>query len=400
MIDTREELINALTEAAEIEHGLLVQYLFAAFSLKRRLDEGITPSEQALISDWEGIILGVARDEMKHLGMVCNLLGAIGGAPRFGRPNFPQPAKKYYPWDFDLIPFSDEALYRFICFELPEGEAPPPPPTKALSPGMNLLAIAPEPIFFNHVGELYGLIRNGFFAIDEKKLFIGPKFTQDVDEWTLRWQIPLVVDRASAEAAIKLIVEEGEGSPEKRENSHYGRFLAVRKALSEAKGFIPARPVVKNPRTQDHPDASSGGTLITSKDSKDVVELFNAVYNSALLMLMQYYSFGGETTAQRQVLRSSIGQMMSAIIRPLAEVATTLPATDDPTKGNAGPSFEIYADLRLATTPANRWAILLERFSEEVTECNRLVAINPRLKTVATQLGWLRQNIEQLTVEV
>jgi hypothetical protein len=117
-------------------------------------------------------------------------------------------------------------------------------------------------------------------------------------------------------------------------------------------------------------------------------------------MLMQYYSFGGESPAQRQVLRSSIGHIMSAIIRPLAEVLTSLPATDDPTKGNAGPSFEIYADLRLATNPPNRWAILLERLNEESAECERLVGVNPRLKNIATQLGWLRQNIEQSTVEV
>lgn len=29
-IDTREELIDALVEASEVEHGVLLQYLFAA----------------------------------------------------------------------------------------------------------------------------------------------------------------------------------------------------------------------------------------------------------------------------------------------------------------------------------------------------------------------------------
>jgi hypothetical protein len=57
MIDTREELVNALSEAAELEHGLLVQYLFAAFSMKRKVDEGITSIQQALMVDWEGAIL-------------------------------------------------------------------------------------------------------------------------------------------------------------------------------------------------------------------------------------------------------------------------------------------------------------------------------------------------------
>ena len=34
-IDSREELIGALHEAAEIEHGLMIQYLFPALSLRK-----------------------------------------------------------------------------------------------------------------------------------------------------------------------------------------------------------------------------------------------------------------------------------------------------------------------------------------------------------------------------
>jgi hypothetical protein len=52
LIDTREELINALYEAAELEHGLMVQYLFAALTMKKRLDEGITGSQQELTRKW------------------------------------------------------------------------------------------------------------------------------------------------------------------------------------------------------------------------------------------------------------------------------------------------------------------------------------------------------------
>src|SRR5215207_7531298 len=126
MIDTREELVNALSEAAELEHGLLVQYLFAAVSVKQRLNEG-TPDEpltlvqQGLLGDWKQAILSVAHEEMYHLANVCNLLSAIGGAPQFARPNFPQPMKSYYPFDFQLERLNDNTLYRFVVFELPEG---------------------------------------------------------------------------------------------------------------------------------------------------------------------------------------------------------------------------------------------------------------------------------------
>ena len=85
MIDTREELIYALHEAAELEHGLMIQYLFAALTMKKRLDEGISGLQQELVRKWEGQILAVAREEMAHLGTVCNLLSAIGGAPHLVR---------------------------------------------------------------------------------------------------------------------------------------------------------------------------------------------------------------------------------------------------------------------------------------------------------------------------
>ena len=43
-IELREELIYTLGKAAELEHLIICQYLYAAFSLKRTADEGI-PAE-------------------------------------------------------------------------------------------------------------------------------------------------------------------------------------------------------------------------------------------------------------------------------------------------------------------------------------------------------------------
>jgi len=42
VIEHREALIYMLYEAAELEHGIMCQYLFAAFSLKQSVDEGLT----------------------------------------------------------------------------------------------------------------------------------------------------------------------------------------------------------------------------------------------------------------------------------------------------------------------------------------------------------------------
>ena len=46
VIEHREALIYMLCEAAEVEHGIMCQYLFAAFSLKQRADEGLAPDDR------------------------------------------------------------------------------------------------------------------------------------------------------------------------------------------------------------------------------------------------------------------------------------------------------------------------------------------------------------------
>ena len=46
-IENRAQLIYLLTEAAELEHGIMCFYLFAAFSMQRSVEEGI--SEEQLL---------------------------------------------------------------------------------------------------------------------------------------------------------------------------------------------------------------------------------------------------------------------------------------------------------------------------------------------------------------
>ena len=72
-IDTREELINALHEAIQIEHGLMLQYLYAALSCKRFPHEGLDDRQTEVVRDWEGRLLKIVRDEMAHLATACNL---------------------------------------------------------------------------------------------------------------------------------------------------------------------------------------------------------------------------------------------------------------------------------------------------------------------------------------
>ena len=79
-----------LCEAAELEHGIMCQYLFAAFSLKQAVDEGLTEAELTAVTQWRKTISQVATQEMLHLALVHNLLSAIGAAPHLAWPNLPR----------------------------------------------------------------------------------------------------------------------------------------------------------------------------------------------------------------------------------------------------------------------------------------------------------------------
>src|SRR6266852_4143043 len=122
VIEHREALIYMLCEAAELEHGIMCQYLFAAFSLKQSADEGLTEEELAAVRRWRKQVSHVATQEMLHLALVHNLLSAIGAAPHLARPNLPQPAD-HYPAGVQLalLPFGEQALRHFMFLERPEG---------------------------------------------------------------------------------------------------------------------------------------------------------------------------------------------------------------------------------------------------------------------------------------
>jgi Ferritin-like len=400
MIDTREELTVALHEAAELEHGLMIQYLFPAFSMKKRLDEGLSAPQQRWARSWQATILRVAVEEMGHLGTVCNLLAAIGEGPHFDRPNFPQ-RSGYYPFDFDLVPFSDEALYRMLVFELPRGEPLPPPPHMPASEALATRSLAaftaaPEPLTYDYVGELYGKIADGFRQIDEQELFIGPGSAQVDDDWSVGLDMRRIVDQASALAAIDDIVVDGEGSPGGTSGSHFGRFSKVRQEYADSGYFAASRPVVVNPQTRHQRDASSEGTLIVAERTRRVAELFNGAYGSVLLMLEHFFTSSSLAPEQRAVLRSSTSRMMSVAIRPLGEVLTELPAAGDGAPATAGAPFELYDRESVSPFPSARWTILLERLQSVVDDARSLGEDVPRVAAIGDTVRYLRRSLAEV----
>src|SRR6266852_6373090 len=195
-VESREELVYLLGEACELEHGLLCEYLYAQFSLKRGVEEGVTPEQLTRIQAWELTVITVIKQEMLHLALATNILTAIGAAPHFERPNFPI-LSRWYPEGVQiaLVPFGERALRHFIYLERPEGMALDDAAGFAAArhaqpltaDGAGLVAVPEE---WWTVGHLYRGIEAGLAALcaryGEDAVFIGPPRAQavtDIFEW-------------------------------------------------------------------------------------------------------------------------------------------------------------------------------------------------------------------------
>jgi len=109
-----------LSEAAELEHGIMCCYLYCAFSMKRDVAEGVTEEQLKSIQGWRKTIMEIAVEEMLHMCLACNLLTAVGGAAHLRRPNLPSSPRAYPPsFRLALAPFCRESLATFVYIERP-----------------------------------------------------------------------------------------------------------------------------------------------------------------------------------------------------------------------------------------------------------------------------------------
>ncbi len=387
VIEDREELIFMLSEAAALEHMVMCEYLFAAFSLKREVSEGVTADQLAVIKRWERAVSLVATQEMLHLALVSNLLTALGAAPFFSHPNFPQRSKYYPPGvQLALLPFGQHALQHFLYLERPEGmdlqDAPEfevlaiPKPSLVLDDGQ----IVPQDQDFATVGHLYRGIEQGFHLLVEKygeqRVFIGPPRAQATQEYFGWPELIAVTDLASAYKAIETVIEQGEGARGDWRKAHYGRFLRLMQEYRDLKqqdpGFEPARPVVA--AFVRPPSDTSEFTLITDPLTAGVSELFNASYEFLLQMLMRYFIHAKETEDELRTLSSTAVDMMFIVIKPLGQLLTTLPVGPNLPGKTAGATFEIYRTGYILPHHQAAWIVLHERLLEFAAYCSKLSA--------------------------
>ncbi len=377
-LEHREALIYTLGKAAELEHLIMLQYLFAAFSLKQDVSEGLSAETLPAVQRWRSTLFSIAGQEMLHLALVQNLLTAVGAAPRLARPNFPMPAYSYPAGvRIELLPFGEPALRHFAFLERPEGmDVEDAEGFEAIGQAVALPhdesdEIVPHLQEFDTIGQLYRSIQVGLEhlagRLGPERLFIGPANAQATEEH-FRWEeLVAVTDLAAARRAIDTIVEQGEGARGEWRDAHFGRLLGILDEYLAMKradpGFEPARPVVA---ANVRPQATGVAVpLITDPGTARCMDLLNVAYEVLLQLLSRYFAHTDESPGQLEVLANvSLGLMYGAV-KPLGNVVATLPVGWEMPGVTAGPGFELFyqVDYLLPHREA-AWVLMEERLRD------------------------------------
>ena len=378
---TRARLLSLLSEACELEHALSCSYLYAAFSIRKELGEGISWQEQQLYRRWASQVFHVAAEEMLHLAQAWNLLTAVGGAPYYARPNFPTPAKHFpLPVSLLLRPFDAATVERFTYYENPAHESPH-------AERGNLPANAGWPIDesfpFTSVGELYGECRAIIDLLPEGELFVGSLDDQVGRDLVDFPNLVPVKDRSSASAAIVMITEQGEGTPGDREDSHFDVFRDMLEKVRAHPGTA-ARPVAENPYVKARRDQIAPHTPalfdkhgirmtpITDQTAILAVDLFDDVYVSMLQTLAYVFSNASRDREHLKTFASTALNLMMTVIRPLGEAITLMPS--GARNVNAGPTFAMTRHAQLPGPAPIARRVLYERLIQLAQHAGALVA--------------------------
>jgi hypothetical protein len=411
VVERRKELTYLLCQAAELEHGVMCQYLYAAFSLRTAPGPGLREDQLEAVERWRGVLLAISGEEMLHWAMVQNLLTAVGSAPYVSRPHMPHRARGYPPGvQILLLPFGEAALKHFVYFERPEGVEGADaeglePVGSPLSP-MGPDEVVPRSQEFSTQGHLYRSIEVGLARLAERmgedRLFIGPPFHQ-ADEATFRWpDLVPITDLEGASRAIERIVAQGEGATGNWSAAHYGRFLRVLdeylSARAKDRDFGPAHPVVA--AGMRGVEGVEPDFYISDPATGGCSDLFNAVYELLLQMIARYFAFGHETPEQRQSLAYAAVDLMFQAIKPLGLLLARLPVGPDDPGMMAGANFQLpYRASFLLPHRRSAWYRFAERLEELASFANDLHPVEGRA-VVAAVSGELDRIASELRAQL
>lgn len=399
-----------LQSAAEVEHALMVQYLYAAYSLKlpREVSDA---AQKAVLSEtsataWPQTLLAIAREEMGHLMTVQNMLLLLGLAPNFEREDFP-PRKELYPFALHLEALSQRSLAKYVVAEAPS-DAPDIDDVVAL-------ATSTADMTINRVGVLYGLL--GLVMATEDEVSAGASGDDDwdgivrglaaaayqqapPDAWHLRdgdlrpeslarqadpddWQVSnlrvhRMADRAGAVQAIRDIGEQGEGPTTAGERSHFARFLGMFRGADGLAAFPPPGAWVATRNVPTDPQVQELGNPRTRRWAQ-LADLRYAL----LLGFLEHYLVTPDD--DRGTLVGWIFGEMRSRVAYIARELTEMPRDDGGAGGDPSQAplvgaipFTLPAELHLPADETARWSVHQQRTEAAIAKVEEMQAADAK----------------------
>ncbi len=289
------ELVRLLREACEIEHSLMLQYLYAAFSVKAEY-QGKVAGVAGNRSDG---LLGVAVQEMLHLRSVNRMLTRLGAEPHLGRQGFPYDPL-IYPFPMALERLTAGSLAKYIYAEAPADALHPERQREAGDREFaeRVLALLPEGARMNHVGTLYKTVLG---LLDELPAGARPAGLEEM------------------RAEIVEIREQGE-------EDHYlffkRLFLDYDWSDPGSVGY-PSQAVATNPSAMRGQEGVIADAGLLAK-----ARLANLHYWIVLALLEEGYRLGGESREAAKYAHHAVRHMMEALFplgMELAEAGSGIP---------------------------------------------------------------------------
>jgi hypothetical protein len=412
-------LVQLLHIASSIEHALMVQYLFAAYSL----NDGVESSEfRKKVVLWRNLILSIAKEEMGHLLTVQNVLCLLGGPVELVRENFPWDSE-FYPFEFRLERLTVGCLACYLYAEMSNGVPDLPQELKPLAqsaekaaqrhiqrrsegirkplpdlqrPGLHQIGILYQRIIeiladrhkipnsvldhgsvrfqasMDEWGRGYGAVITKEGAYAATRVADGGhasanfrKRREEIEDTATHANtiIETAATRQQAIDALMSIVEQGDASDTRSAGSHFERLGLIMTQLLNLRARRgdhwepPTHFVADDPHTALSNERSDDST-ITYAYSATWANLFNLRYRMLLMYLT--HSFQIARDGRRAYLRGAIMHQVFAEmynLKAIAGILVRLPLKDPSNALRAGPPFQMPYTLALPMEAIDRWRL-------------------------------------------
>jgi hypothetical protein len=373
----RDYLAFLLYLTAEIEHALMDQYLYAAWSLG---GPQVPPARVRQVQGWRQVVLGIAKEEMGHFVTMQNVLRVIGAPLNLGRDDYPWDVP-FLPFRFELKPLTLDSLAMYVYAESPHGW------TGGLADEIQK-RVKKQSARPHRIEAIFDLMLK---LIADETLIPDSAFHPSTlgvqaswDEWgrgyrdgargnfngvnppgTPNLLVMAVQSRRDAVEALEQIAEQGEASSGPGPESHFVRFLQIYQEMKEVagEGWSPSRNVAVNPSVGPPRDGPDAGTTIVNPVAWYWAELHNQRYRMLLTFLAHSFMLDGGLvsaffhTARGTIVNATFGEMYN--LRAIAGILVTLPVdVDSPMM--AGPPMQMPYTLMLPDGEEERWQLHLD----------------------------------------